>query len=127
FFFGLLGGTGSTIVIKLLYQLTSTGIDGNVSHFEKPLFLTWIMFLAMACALPIYFVQQWLKAPEERAQPVPSRVLWWLVVPSIFDLAGTNFAQVGLIFTTVSYFQLLRCTVIIITAFLKVMCWASIT
>lgn len=51
---------------------------------------------------------------------MPRRVLLWLVIPSIFDLAGTNFAQIGLVFTTVSYFQLLRCTVIIVTAFLKV-------
>ncbi|CAN0266977.1 unnamed protein product, partial [Ectocarpus fasciculatus] len=63
--------------------------------------------------------KQLLKAPEDRPPKVPARVLWWLVVPSIFDLAGTNFAQIGLLFTTVSYFQLLRCTVIVVTAFLK--------
>ncbi|CAM9637985.1 unnamed protein product [Discosporangium mesarthrocarpum] len=119
FFFGLIGGTGCSIVIKLLYQLTAVDSTGNVSHFEKPLFLTWIMFLAMAFALPVYYAQQALKASEDRAPPVPSGVLWWLVIPSLFDLAGTNFAQIGLIFTTVSYYQLLRCTVIIVTAFLK--------
>lgn len=64
--------------------------------------------------------KQQLKAPEDRPPTVPGRVLWWLIVPSLFDLAGTNFAQIGLLFTTVSYFQLLRCTVIIVTAFLKV-------
>lgn len=47
-------------------------------------------------------------------------MLWSLVVPSVFDLAGTTLAQTGLVYTTVSYFQLLRCTVIIVTAFLKV-------
>ncbi|CAN0369690.1 unnamed protein product, partial [Hapterophycus canaliculatus] len=64
-------------------------------------------------------VLQLLKAPADRPPKVPSRILWWLIVPSIFDLAGTNLAQIGLLFTTVSYYQLLRCTVIVVTAFLK--------
>eukprot|EP00752_Nemacystus_decipiens_P007702 g6885.t1 len=119
FFFGLVGGTGSSIVIKMLYQMTSIDSKGQERHFEKPLFLTLLMFLAMAFALPIYFVQQQLKAPADRPPKVPSRVLWWLVVPSVFDLAGTSMAQIGLLFTTVSYYQLLRCTVIVVTAFLK--------
>ncbi|CAM9136661.1 unnamed protein product [Chrysoparadoxa australica] len=82
------------------------------------MFLTWVMFLAMAFALPIFVVQQMLKPKAERIT-VEWRVLMWLIIPSIFDLAGTNFAQIGLVYTTVSYFQLLRCTVIIVTAFLK--------
>lgn len=70
------------------------------------------------------FLQQ-LKAPADRPPKVPTRILWWLIVPSIFDLAGTNLAQIGLLFTTVSYYQLLRCTVIVVTAFLKVAFFAS--
>jgi hypothetical protein len=46
--------------------------------------------------------------------------LWSLCIPAIFDLLGTNLAQAGLLFTSVSYFQLLRCTVIVVTVFLKV-------
>ena len=65
--------------------------------------------------------EQKFKAPENRAPKVSSRVLWSLAVPAIFDLAGTSLAQTGLLFTTVSYYQLLRCTVIVVTAFLKVM------
>lgn len=84
----------------------------------QPMLLTFIMFVAMAFALPIFMVQQALKAPADRAV-VPGRVLWWLAIPSIFDLAGTNLAQIGLVYTTVSYFQLLRCTVIVVTAILK--------
>lgn len=61
-----------------------------------------------------------MTAPDKRSPSVPGRVIWWLVIPSIFDLAGTNLAQIGLLYTTVSYFQLLRCTVIVVTAFLKV-------
>ncbi|CAN0274687.1 unnamed protein product, partial [Hapterophycus canaliculatus] len=42
----------------MLYQMTSTDVEGDERHFEKPLFLTFVMFVAMACALPIYYVQQ---------------------------------------------------------------------
>ncbi|CAN0427748.1 unnamed protein product, partial [Ascophyllum nodosum] len=119
FLCGLVGGTGSSIIIKLLYQMVAKDSEGNVRHFEKPLFLTFIMFIAMACALPCYWVQQSLKAPAERLPRVPGRILWGLFIPSVFDLIGTNLAQVGLLFTTVSYYQLLRCTVIVVTALLK--------
>lgn len=40
-------------------------------------------------------------------------------VPSLFDLIGTALAMVGLFYITVSAYQLIRCTVIIITALLK--------
>ncbi|KAG5178524.1 hypothetical protein JKP88DRAFT_269098 [Tribonema minus] len=118
FVFGLIGGTATSIVIKLLYQQSAVDSTGAISHFEKPMLLTFIMFVAMAFALPCFMVQQMLKPPAERAT-VPRRVLLWLAIPSVFDLLGTNFAQIGLVYTTVSYFQLLRCTVIVVTAFLK--------
>ena len=47
-----------TLPHQMLYQMSSTDSKGEERHFEKPLFLTFLMFLAMACALPIYFVQQ---------------------------------------------------------------------
>jgi len=41
------------------------------------------------------------------------------MIPSVFDLIGTALAKCGLLFVTVSVYQLVRCTVIIITAILK--------
>jgi hypothetical protein len=35
FVFGLIGGTATTLVIKLLYQQTSEDSTGGMSHFEK--------------------------------------------------------------------------------------------
>lgn len=43
---------------QVLYQLSAVDSNGVVRHFEKPLFLTLLMFLAMACALPIYSIMQ---------------------------------------------------------------------
>lgn len=55
--------------------------------------------------------------------PVEEDVAWktyfLLVIPSAFDLLGTALSSIGLLFTTVSVYQLLRCSVIIVTALLK--------
>lgn len=41
---------------KLLYQVRSQGVDGDERSFEKPLFLTFVMFLAMLFALPAFWI-----------------------------------------------------------------------
>ncbi len=46
------------LFFQMLYQMSSTDSTGKERHFEKPLFLTLLMFMAMAFALPIYYVQQ---------------------------------------------------------------------
>jgi len=133
FLSGVFMGTGSTITIKIIYGLESIGLSGGVQKFEKPLFTTWVMFVAMMIALPIHFVQQWFKKSSKgdyqriikhpNNEPDEKEVQWstyfLLVIPACFDLAGTALAQVGLLFCTVSVYQLLRCTVIIVTALLK--------
>ena len=60
FIAGLVMGTGSTITIKVVYELNATGSDGHNRKFEKPLFTTWIMFLAMTFAVPLHFLWQYL-------------------------------------------------------------------
>jgi len=42
-----------------------------------------------------------------------------LLIPSLFDLIGTALSTIGLLYTSVSVYQLSRCTVIIVTAMLK--------
>lgn len=43
---------------QVMYQLPALDSEGTVRHFEKPLFLTCMMFVAMMFALPIYYIQQ---------------------------------------------------------------------
>ena len=174
---GLVMGAGSTITIKVVYELNATGADGHVHKFEKPLFTTWIMFLAMTFAVPLHFLWQyasprlshWLscsggacscnssddgfddafRTPAmgvSNAKPllsaanegintspmlddddaqnghktVPTSVYFKLMIPAVFDLVGTILAKFGLMYCTVSVYQLVRCTVMIFTAILKV-------
>jgi len=77
------------------------------------------MFAAMLFAIPLFWVGQMLKPKREREWP-EFRVLVKMLVPSTFDMLGTALSQAGLLYTTASMFQLLRCSVIIITAILKI-------
>jgi hypothetical protein len=42
-------------LLQILYGVDSVGLDGEVKKFEKPIFQTWLMFLAMVFALPIHW------------------------------------------------------------------------
>lgn len=43
----------------------------------------------------------------------------FLLIPSIFDLVGTGLAKIGLMYCTVSVYQLIRCAVIVVVGILK--------
>ncbi len=57
--------------------------------------------------------------PGEEPKPISWKLCTLVLVPSVFDMIGTALAKVGLLYCTVSVYQLVRCTVIIITALLK--------
>jgi drug/metabolite transporter (DMT)-like permease len=86
------------------------------------------MFLGMALAMPLYWLFQWWdrnkpSSDEKPAKQSENEITWAtlfsLAIPACFDLAGTALAGVGLLYTTVSVYQLVRCTVIIVTAILR--------
>ena len=140
FLLGVVMGTGSTITVKVMYGLQAVGLSGELQRFEKPLFTTWVMFIAMTIALPAHYAVEAFRHYRRRqreadgysrlkgAAPasaddgpvsVPWRTFVLLVIPACFDLLGTALASIGLLFTTVSVYQLVRCSVIIVTAVLK--------
>lgn len=120
FITGVIMGTVMTLVIKVLYETYSLNSIGQIVPFEKPLTTTLAMFLGMSCALPLHFVHQYfLVKKEDRNVDFPLWVYVLFLVPSIFDLIGTAFAKVGLLYVTVSVFQLLRATMLIFTVVAK--------
>jgi len=141
FLLGVLMGSGSAVSTKVLYGISSTGIDGEVRLFEKPLVLTWVMFLSMTLALPLHWIQHHRsKAAEQKARlglghnvnnqtttrftmetGASWRTLFLLLVPTVFDLMATALGAIGLIFISVSVYQLIRCSVMIMTAILKLL------
>ncbi len=158
FLAGLAMGTGSTLTIKIAYDLNSTDSRGVDRPFEKPLSTTFVMFVAMLCSLPIYFLCVALPRRCRRSKPsldadaaahllvgqsvntttatatataddvaaaddepvgITVRLFFLLLVPAFFDLMGTALAKVGLMYCSVSVYQLVRCTVIVFTAVAK--------
>jgi len=120
FLLGLIAGTGSSITIKLVYMMSAVDSKGDESKFEKPLTTTFVMFIAMTCALPFHFFYERFFLYDSERSRFDSSVFKILIIPACFDLLGTILSGIGLLYTTVSVYQLVRCTVIIITAFLKV-------
>ncbi|GAB9464568.1 Drug transporter [Globisporangium polare] len=129
FTLGLISGTGTTLTGKILYGIDSVGLDGEVKKFEKPIFQTWLMFFAMVFALPIQWGYHWHVERKWRATArngmkyrykIPRKMYFLLALPAAFDLLATFLANLGLLYVTVSVFQLMKCTVIIFVALLKV-------
>lgn len=123
FALGLAFGSSTTILSKVLYTVSSPGVDGEHRLFEKPLFLTLIMFIGMSFAMPLHFLDIARKRRDNQirvAPPIPWSSYLALAIPSVFDLLATALSQAGLIFVPVSTFQLMRCTVIIVTALMKI-------
>lgn len=185
FFIGLLMGTSSTLIIKAIYDAGAI-LDGKRVPYDKPIFMTFLMFASMAFALPVYMwlakreqaayvqVQNEFGGPREQdpligknnnnsssqrldydtaftsqgddfdgdyidsnrgeaataavaddvSHPPLSQVLTWkllayLFIPSFFDMLGTTLSTLGLLYTSVSIYQLSRCSVIVVTAFFK--------
>lgn len=129
-----------------MYGVRAVGSSGEEQYFEKPLLLTFVMFVAMSLALPLHWATTWhqarlakatkASAPSEAtsllmlpAQPPTAgnntswREMLILVVPATFDLLATALGSIGLLFTTVSIYQLIRCSIMIMTALLKVIFW----
>ncbi|DAZ98480.1 TPA: hypothetical protein N0F65_004917 [Lagenidium giganteum] len=114
---------------KIMYGIDSVGLDGQVKKFEKPIFQTWLMFAAMVFALPIqwgyhwYIERQWRQTNRQGLKyryKVPRKMYFLLALPAAFDLIATFLANIGLLYVTVSVFQLMKCTVIVFVALLKV-------
>jgi len=124
FFLGLLFGTFSALTCKMAYDAQSVGLPeegeavGLEKAFDKPIMMLLLMFLAMVPALFMFLVQQWLRRPEER-EAVPRSLLIALIVPCICDLICTVLLLEAQLYITASMWQMLRGTVIIITAILK--------
>lgn len=111
---GLVSGTLNSIVMKLCYQTASESSEDPEAHFfHKPWFMSMVMFLAMLCALPMYYMRS-------RSKHVSLKT--WLIVsiPSFCDLVGSSMQQVGLIFTPVSIYQMLKGSILLFSAALSV-------
>ena len=122
FLLALTMGTFSTLSSKVMYGMSSVDSEGHLKLFQKPLMQTFLMFLAMVIALPIHYVMEAYKRSNDKSikkTQVPMKTYFILCLPAITDLTATALCMVGLLYVSVSVYQLVRCTVIIFVAILK--------
>ena len=124
FLMGLVTGTLNSIVMKLCYQTSSIGLEeapgvaAEAHFFHKPWFMSLVMFVAMLCALPMYTYGKFAASADH---PKLTLKTWLIVsVPSVCDLLGSSMQQVGLIFTPISVFQMLKGSILLFSAGLSV-------
>lgn len=118
FIVALSGGTVATLSSKAMFGFTTTDSDGNEMQYERPLMQTLIMFFAMSLAIPLYYGHlAFAGIPFPR---VATKMWFILALPACTDMLGTMFAMIGLLYVTVSVYQLVRCFVIVFVALLKV-------
>mmetsp|Transcript_2960 Transcript_2960/g.3101 ORF Transcript_2960/g.3101 Transcript_2960/m.3101 type:complete len:432 (+) Transcript_2960:153-1448(+) len=115
---GLVAGTFSAVVCKMLYETSSTGLDGTSKLFGKPIMVLLLMFMSMVPAIFFYMAQQAFLEKKNR-DVISSKTLIVLMIPSICDLLCTLLLLVAQLYITASMWQMLRGSVIIITALLK--------
>jgi len=146
FILAIASGTACSVSSKMLMDQSGVGITGEVEAFQKPLFQTFGMFLGMIVAMPLHWIILAFKIPFpgydfEESKPktgenslllptingtsskgpgqTPMWMLFFLAIPSIFDLGATALCMMGLRYINVSIYQMLRGSGIIFVALLK--------
>ncbi len=127
-------GTICSLLAKLIYSIEGPNRFGEIGRFEKPWFQVLAMFFGMSlCIL--------LDLPKPRPPPMneaeerpllpngpqaeegadrhePS--VWIISIPTLLDLFATACGTTGLLYTTVSVYQMLRGAMLVWTALLSV-------
>ena len=118
FAIGLVAGTFSALLCKMAYDTSAVGLDGKSKLFAKPIMMLLLMFSAMAPSMAFWLIGQAFTAPEKR-ETVSWKTMGVLVIPSLCDLLCTTLLLVAQLYITASLWQMMRGSVIIITALLK--------
>lgn len=118
FVLGLISGTFSALGCKFAYDTSAVGIDGTEKVFAKPIMMLFLMFLAMSPAMGFWLFQQYQLPPDKRDH-IDYSTMAILIVPSICDLLCTLLLLIAQLYITASLWQMLRGSIIIITALLK--------
>jgi drug/metabolite transporter (DMT)-like permease len=113
FLTALASGTLSALSCKIAYETKSFGLDSE-ELFAKPIMMLLLMFCGM---IPAIFV--WLSLPPEHRGQITYQSMALLAIPSFCDLLCTLLLLIAQLYLTASLWQMMRGSVIVMTAFLK--------
>ncbi|EER15063.1 conserved hypothetical protein [Perkinsus marinus ATCC 50983] len=125
---GLLAGSANSIIEKMMFQSSGIGIDGMTHFFQKPWYMSLVMFVAMLLALPMYYCLRQKSdkrpsntLPESGSSNIGLRMCFTVCIPSIFDLLGSSLQAIGLVYTPVSVYQMLKGSILLFSALFSVL------
>jgi len=118
FVVGLVSGTFSALICKMAYDTSSVGLDGTTKLFAKPIMMLFLMFAAMVPAIFFWLIKQFFAKENER-ETVTYKTMAILIVPCLCDLLCTLLLLIAQLYITASLWQMMRGSIIIITALLK--------
>ena len=102
----------------MAYDTSSYGINGETKPFAKPIMMLLLMFTGMCPAILIWIIQQMFTREADR-DVISFKTMAVLVIPSICDLLCTLLLLVAQLYITASLWQMMRGSIIVITALLK--------
>lgn len=103
----------------MAYDTKSIGISTDeVKPFTKPIMMLTLMFFGMVPAIFFWCIQQYFTAPEKKDK-VPFKTFVILIIPSVCDLLCTLLLLIAQLYITASLWQMMRGSIIIITALMK--------
>jgi drug/metabolite transporter (DMT)-like permease len=106
-------GASCTLLVKWMYSQQPQGFS---EPFEKPLFSTSIMFLAMILAVVPFSL-----LVENSREHLTADIYKVLASTAVLDALSTVFAKIGLIHCALSTYQLVRCGVVVFVALFKLL------
>lgn len=131
----LVCGSLNTLTMKIAFTMSGT-VDGQTQRFEKPWFITFVMFVAMCLALPCDS-SMWKCRSAMASEPLLSpavlmsrdavQMTWRqkvvrVLAPASFDIGATGLCCVGFLYIPASVWQLLRGAEIVFAAIFSVFC-----
>eukprot|EP00186_Timspurckia_oligopyrenoides_P003849 CAMPEP_0182446334 /NCGR_PEP_ID=MMETSP1172-20130603/4133_1 /TAXON_ID=708627 /ORGANISM="Timspurckia oligopyrenoides, Strain CCMP3278" /LENGTH=447 /DNA_ID=CAMNT_0024642247 /DNA_START=75 /DNA_END=1418 /DNA_ORIENTATION=+ len=137
-------GTACSLLAKVIYFVQAPGLhnDHAIRKFEKPWFQVLVMFVGMSVCIILdkqskksaksgdaasKAESEALLKPADgpssvSSSPEPKPASVWIInIPTLFDLFATGCGTTGLLFTTVSVYQMLRAGQLVFTALLSIM------
>lgn len=124
-------GTACSLLAKLIYSVKAMDSHGNVSTYEKPWFQVLAMFAGMSVCILLDLPRRSRRAAADEEAPLlteqarerqnAKQSVWIIGIPTLFDLFATACGTTGLLYTTVSVYQMLRGAMLVWTALLSIL------
>lgn len=122
-------GTAASLLSKLIYSVRGLDSHGVDAPFTKPWFQVMVMFFGMSICIVLDKPARKSSSAEaeplipsvDSPPPTPEGIPWIINGPCLFDLVATGCGTTGLLYTSVSVYQMLRGAQLIFTAIFSIM------